>query len=353
MAAGQDGLVYTEFAPKDAGELPSTYQAGDEGSAATQILDVTKPDNPADIDKAILGWSSWDAASKAIVRHVPLTNGAKPWLYAMGTRMHAVGKRRWNAPATPARTGYLAGELWRVHVTFKSLPYQVEADAVTRRLFYPGLQGGVIEYHRYSEWQLTPGIEVIERQINGQFKFAHGPSSGTSFPRNINRRAPKSHLLLRMHQMPHGALFGCNHVLKPQFYQALGCVNDRQWPSLPSSSDPVAPLLLNGYRAGVALLTQIGLNPVEAPVSPQDVGCSPRSNVPRCWTLDLHFVLFDPPTQPGLDYGGFFGHNLCPGMSADINADYYYLVTASAAPDLFGKKIYDQVDMDDLLFNYR
>jgi hypothetical protein len=351
MASSQDSLTYAEFAPAGTGELPSTYRFGSEGSVATQVLDVTKPTEPADIARAILGWSTWNPAKKVIERHVPLACGAAPWLYAAGLDMHAAGKRRNVAAAVPAKqVGYAAGEWWRCHVTFKSLPYQVEADPPATRLNGFGMQPDVIEYHRYAEWQLTPGIEIIERQINGQFKYVNGPNANTTFPRNIQRRAPKSHLLLRQHQMPHGALFQCNHVLKPNFYKALGRVNDRTWPNQPSSSDPVTPLAVAGYRAGVVLLTQIGLNPVEAPVSPATVGCSPRSNVPRLWTLDLHFVVFDPPDDPAKDYGGSFGHQLVPSMSADLNANYYYLVSSTGTID--GKLIYDAVNFDDLLFSY-
>ncbi len=101
MATTQDNLTYTEYCPGTAGELPSAYQFGSEGSVVTQVLDVTKPTDPASIARALLGWSSWDAGSKSITRHVPVACGAAPWLYAVGLNMHAVGTRSWNAAPAP------------------------------------------------------------------------------------------------------------------------------------------------------------------------------------------------------------------------------------------------------------
>ncbi len=100
------------------------------------------------------------------------------------------------------------------------------------------------------------------------------------------------------------------------------------------------------------LLTQIGLIPVEAPVAPGVTGGNPLSNVSRMWTMDLHFVIFQPDVDIVYDYGGHFGHQLAPSMSADINANYYYLVAAGNPPTLRSPLIYPEVDFDSTLFNY-
>lgn len=351
MAITGGGLVYTEYAG-NGGELPTTYRWGDNDSQVAQILDVI----PHGIDlqgipREILGWSHWNNVSKTIERHPPIRHGHFDWYYAKAiTTAHGVGKRtRVQAPEAARMTDYIVAEIMRCTVLFSTLPYQTEADPVSvGHLGFTAIK----EYHRYCEHFITPGIEIIERQIgSGQFKFANGPSApDTKFPRSLMRRSPKSHWLIRQHQVPHGALFKPNHVLKPHFLDMLGKVNDSAWPVSVSSSDPVAiGVPIAGYRAGTLLFVQMGLNPVEAPVAPVDVGCSPRSRMPRCWTVDFHLQILDPPTDPDYDYQGYYGHLLAPSITADLNANYYYVISSNG--QMTGKKVYEATDFENL-FTY-
>lgn len=353
-------------------ESPSVYQFDEEHTASTITFDVTRPNTPLEADgyiapseiaKVMLHWSSYDRQARRIRRHLPMSLYDPGWLYAHRIcNMHGLGASTPMRPVNPIPGYTIFGNAkfkrWRVTALFDSLPYEVYPDQLVTK-----------EYQRYVIRQYTPGIECITRR-NGQYFFANGPGTvfGQPFAMGINRRVAKSHITWEQKNVPVRAVMGPNMTLSPNIVRGLGCVNLRPFPQVSTAFDPSgvpAGTVLNVgatvdgqfvyencFGPETLLLTQVGYKLEESPVYYADAGITNFTTLTRSLSLVFHFLHFDPPQDPGQDYGGYGGHNLVPAVAANRYANYFYVASAVQsivrADAMAGPKLYETYDFERL-----
>jgi len=240
-------------------------------------------------------------------------------------------------------------------VLFETLPYDILSNsevAALAQLLNPS-DVLVDEYYRWTLKLPMANVEQIIRPGN-QFAFANGPASLTTpptrFPQGLVVRAQKRDLVVKWFQVPALSLLAAPgpgaepwNVESKTIAQAVGFVNDGPW---------------HGYRRGEVLLKPSRMEPMTEPVPPEVLGLVTPGAVPRCYNVEWHFQVFQPPYDPALLIpaipGGYvtFGHQTAPNYPANPNTAtlYYYQISRSGPPGLSDPTqwLYPETNFDKL-----